>query len=574
MVRYVVLLILGAVIGGGLVLATSGRDAQTQNDVTTAAIRGVDTRSIANDADSQTESVDSLAGNGFVAESNEIRVLAESDLAQAVARAMEQSGDSLKRMLLISAGEGSARRDPVAALAHAASITDLELRSGLTLGILNAWAELDPAGMLEYLKTAARDEIRAPVPFERLVIGDPLGILNSLDDFNDEFRPSVERAALLALAETDAVGTLARLDGMPPGPGKMQLMLAVAETYGRQDPNAALTWAASLSPPSPAALTGVVNGVANVDFNQALDWVLREVESPSFPGIDAAAALQPTNIFQAMRAGALQMPLTADRLLATGDPTLKSNATAALMIWAQERPNEAVDFAISRLNQLEPGDLTTLAMQTASTAPGVATQTANRLPPDYRASWVAGVADALVRAQPQRALDYLAGQRGQPGYDEGVVAVVRQLAAADPETAAGLVTDSPASPQIANAAGIVASAWASDSISAAEQWALGLTSPEARDAGIMGVLNTKAAAGDFDEALIDAMSSAATRQQAASRAIIQIGRTDQAQARELIQAHISDQVQRTQLEQQLAQMARFGATGANMPRLPTINFEQ
>src|SRR5690606_2038852 len=113
-----------------------------------------------------------------------------------------------------------------------------------------------------------------PVPFDRLVLGDPDGVLGRLDDFSGSMRRDLERAALLALAETDAIGTLARLDSIPPGRDRDELMEAVAETYGRQDPNAALAWAASMSPPSQDLLNGVVSGIASADVNRALDWVL------------------------------------------------------------------------------------------------------------------------------------------------------------------------------------------------------------------------------------------------------------------------------------------------------------
>jgi hypothetical protein len=137
-----------------------------------------------------------------------------------------------------------------------------------------------------------------------------------------------------------------------------------------------------------------------------------------------------------------------------------------------------------------------------------------------------------------------------------------------------LITDSEPSPQIANAAAIVASTWVNQDAAAARQWAFALPGGELRDAGIAGLLTATAATGAFDPALLDAMTSDVTRQQTVSRVVLQLARSDQARARELMNTHLTDPALRQQVEQQLTQLARLGAAGANMPRLPTINLQQ
>lgn len=594
MARLIALFIFGVIAGGGVVAFTAS-DRDPDPDLPDGSVSGA----LPEPAVSIERDVNALPpADRFAVEADALAARAEQDLAGALAGAMAARGDSLRRLLLIEVGKGAARSDPIAALAAAAGIDNLNLRSGITLGVLNEWAALDPVGLLDWLETADPNEIRAPIPFDRLVSGDPAGVLARLADYPAGIRRGIELAALLALAETDAIGSLARLDGMPAGRDRTALLLAVAETYGRQDPGSALAWATSLSPPSAEALAGVIDGVASVDVNRAIDWVLREVESPTIPGLNAAEALSVTPLFQGLRAGTLPMPRTAENLLASGDPILKSRATAVIMVWSQTNPDQAVDFALSQLDRLTPSDLTTLAMQTATSAPELAMRTPDRLPPDFRASWVAGVADALVRTRPERALDFLGEQRGQPGYEQGVVAVVRQLAAADPPAAAALLADAGSSAPIDNAAltlasawgrqdpqaaatwalslerapplAAVASAWASGDAGAAERWALGLPGGEQRDAGITGVITAAANSGDFDPGLLAALSSDAVRQQAASRAIVQIARSDQARARALMDAHLSDPALRQQMEQQLQQLARMGAAGGNTPRLPNL----
>lgn len=573
MVRSLVLLIVGAIIGSGAVFVLSDTD-DTATGNGAAPVQAITANPADNVRPQEFAAANESAASRLADEADQLAVLAAADPEEAIALAVAKPGDSLKRMFLIRAGEGAARLDPVAALARAAEFSDRELRSGFALGVLNAWAELDPAGLLEFLETADPDEIGAPVPWARLVIGDPVAVLDRLDNYDGIIREALEREALLALAETDAPGTLARLDAMAAGPQKSRLLLAVAETYGREAPEAALNWVLTLNPPTQEMLNGVIDGMASADVNRAIDWVLQATRSPPVDGLNPAQALPITQIMLGVRNGKLPMPAAAERLLASGDSTLRDRGTSALLLWAPENAAEAVSFVESRLDQFEPGSMTTLAMQLAESSPDIVLQTGDRLPPEYRENWVAGVADALVRTRPQRALDYLASQRGQPGYGQGVVAAVRQLAPADPETAAALVSNSDASPQISNAARIVATAWSDQDAASARQWVFSLAAGEARDAGITGLLGTMSNAGEVDTSLLDAFTSNASRQQAAATVIRRIGRTDQARASALIDSYISDAGMQQQLQQQLEQIARAGAVGMNMGQLPSFNLDQ
>jgi hypothetical protein len=313
-------------------------------------------------------------------------------------------------------------------------------------------------------------------------------------------------------------------------------------------------------------------------------------------GLNPAQALSINPFSLRLRAGDLDLRRTAERLLATGDATLRSHASAVINVWSGTNAEEAVSFALGHLDRLTPTDLGLLAQQIAINAPDIATGTPALLPPEHRASWVAGVAFALVHSYPDRAIGYLSDHRGQPGYEQGVVAVVRQLASVDSPTAAALLATALPSQPIGNVAvelatawgrrdpraaaawalgleqagpaGAVAAAWARDDSSAAEAWALSLPRGEVRDAGITGVLTARADTGEFNPALLNALSSEAARQQGASRVILQVGRRDQARARELMNAYLSDPELRRQTEQQLAQLARIAAAGGRMPALP------
>jgi hypothetical protein len=208
------------------------------------------------------------------------------------------------------------------------------------------------------------------------------------------------------------------------------------------------------------------------------------------------------------------------------------------------------------------------------------------LPAAYRANWVASVADALVRNTPDRALNFLEQQRGQPGYDQAVITVVNQLAATNQHQpkAAELIDTVAWSEQLRPAAvnlgtawaqsdpraasawavrlqrpgpiSAVATGWARVDPGAAESWALTLPSGALRDAGINPVLMASAQSGEPKLALLDALSTDAVRQQSATRVAIAVGRTDPARARALVDTYISDPAIRQRAEQQLAQPGR------------------
>src|SRR5690606_2135799 len=98
-----------------------------------------------------------------------------------------------------------------------------------------------------------------------------------------------------------------------------------------------------------------------------------------------------------------------------------------------------VNAALMYLDRLASGDIAQLARSVAGAAPELAASVAGRLPTPHRAIWVAAVADSMVRSDPDRAIGFLAAYRGDAGYEEGVVAVVRQVVSVDPLKAAALL---------------------------------------------------------------------------------------------------------------------------------------
>lgn len=535
------------------------------------------------------------AADRFAFEVDALAARAEHDLVGALEIAAAKEGAMVETLILSRIAETAARRDPLGALALAATIDEAAMRRTFTASLLTAWARLDPVRVLAYLEAAPSSDVpNSTELFAAIAVGDPEPLLERLERFPPDTRLTARRAALEALAEHDPLAALARVEELPSGRDRENLLQTVTETYGRQDPTAALAWALSRQPPSQSALNGAVAGVASVDLNAAIDWIMREIESPSVTGLSAAQAFPTAALFRGIHAATLDVAATVDRLLGTADPALKARAAGMLAVWSQTNAEGAVSVALGRLERLAPADLSALAQQAAVSAPEVAMRTAERLPPEHRATWVASVADALARSSPERARAFLAEQRDEPGYEQGVVAVVRRLAPVDPPAAAALLATVEPSPQMQSAAlsvaaawgrenptaaadwavelgqprpiGAVATAWAREDSRAAERWALGLQSAGMRDAGIMGVLSAAAESGELDPALLSALSSDKARQQGAGRLILQIARTDQARARVLLDTYLSDPALRRQIEAQLAGIGAAGGASLPLPR--------
>lgn len=529
---------------------------------------------------------------------------AENDLAGTLADlAAAGKGELLVSVFYKRIGQAAAHRDPRAVLAMSETIGHREGNRLFRVGVFETWGETDPAGLLAYLESAPpRSVPNIAGTIRTIVAGDPEEVLGRLERYPSTYRRALQSAALRALAETDPQAALARLGDLPRGSDRDALVGTVAETLGRQDPTAAIAWAAALQPPSQQAVNGAIAGMAAVDLNRAIDWIVREIENPTVTGVNALEAFSPTVVFLGVRAPGFDVARAAERLLATGNATLEQRAASMVFAWAQTNGTAAIDFALGHLDSFEPTEITPLARQVASLDPDLAVRTIDRLPATHRVTWIPGVAEVLARSAPDRALSFLAAQRGQPGYEQTVGAVVNQLATTHPSAAAELIDTvawsaeirpaalalgtawAQAEPQAAAAwavrlerpgpIGAVATGWARVDEGAAERWARTLPSGALRDAAVNPILNATAERGEPNFTLLDALSTDAVRQQSASRVILAVGRTDQARARTLMDTYLTDTAVRQRTEQQLAQLARPGAAGAGggMP-IPFIDLE-
>jgi hypothetical protein len=286
-----------------------------------------------------------------------------------------------------------------------------------------------------------------------------------------------------------------------------------------------------------------------------------------------------------------------DRIAALDAPWARASVGTAVTAWAIREPEAALDWALGRATEVDPGLFTRIAVRTAQQDIDLAVGTIDRLPPAQRAEWLSGVAETLALRDPERAVELVGRYRGQAGHLPALAAVANQLVLSDPTRAAALLGDARALPaadaELAAVTVSVAWSWAGRDPRAAADWVAGLgelpgqpdavsaiaqtwaqrdpdatrrwlgqlDSGAARDAGLESFLLARAQSGDFDAALLASFSSAQQAEDSAGHAIARIGRNDPDRARQLVNVHITDASVRART---LAEIGQPGAAGAGV----------
>jgi hypothetical protein len=274
------------------------------------------------------------------------------------------------------------------------------------------------------------------------------------------------------------------------------------------------------------------------------------------------------------------------RLLDT--PNTRILVDQALSMWMSSDREAATAWAFTHSDRLDRRTLGSLAGDFAQADLAGAERVLASLPPERRGDWLAGVAAAVSRSNLDEAMALVERYRGQPGYAEGLNAVLRGWAQVDPARAARLLTDAGQLPT-GEALVMVAGSWVQLDPGAASAWAAGLADEQLRkravravvmawgesgdagardwllemprgpmrDAGLDVLLfaaqTSGAAIGALNPALLAAYSSDSARQQGAGRAAVMIGRRNAEAARQLVAAYVTDPQIRRQTEERLAQ---------------------
>ncbi len=488
-------------------------------------------------------------------------------------------------------------RDVHGAIAAAEEIADESLRNELKAAVIRAWARIDPDALVDYvvdLDPERRNEaLRSPGALQAFALVDPQLALQAAEGMPGELGAMLKRAALMTLARDDPLAALSMAEALPTGNERDQMLSAIAASYGRTDPEAALAWAQSLSPPSPNVVANVLAGLARVDPDRAIDLLFETMNATNQRGGGPFMALVANGALDAEHTAKL-----ADRLLAT--PNRGQALQMMTQMWAQREPHDAVRWLLANGGAAPRTAVGQAAIQLARRDPAAAVAYVNSVPPELRATWISSVAEGYAQNDARAAAAWIAQHRGEPGYDAAVATIASRTAASDPSAAARLfdsvnVAEAPDAPQasqrIANAwarqdpraaaswaaaiaddgarataVGEVAAQWVAHDAPGARGWTLGLPAGTARDRALTQLLGTTTTT--VDHALVDAFSNPEAQQRGVGDAVRMISVRDPAAARRVADAYLTDPGARQAAERFIEQGKNGPLMGPNPPRLP------
>lgn len=496
-----------------------------------------------------------------------------------------------------------ARTGPRQAFMLVSTIGDVTLRTAAQGLVLGTWAEVDPEAVFDLLESLRADSPPDDDPvlallrtgqvvgtlMQRVAERDPERLFHLSEHFVPTIKAQGQRAALRAMAESDPLGALARIEAVPLGQERSAIINSIASAWGRTDPGAALAWARSISSSFPQALRGVITGIAAVDLDYAIDILQSELAG-------RGAGMQSTDLsLMSSVTGNLSLRLLTssidatevgrfvDRLLEFDVPVTAMTLGSTINAWMQLDPDGAMRWMSANSARLNPS-IVSMAAQMA-----VQQHQADRviglmdsLPVATRASLMQGVAVGLAGFDADRAMEFLDRYRGQPGYDAGLANVINVTAQTNPSAAARIL-DASGSPQAMQTVGLITHSWAQRDPASAAQWVSGLqdenvranalssvatswasTDAEsarlwistleqgtARDRAIAGYLTAAAAQQDVSGSLLfNYFSSEQARNVTLQSVLMQIGTRSPSQARQLLDAWVHD----PQLHQQIGEM--------------------
>lgn len=486
-----------------------------------------------------------------------------------------------------------AKTDPLGALARVDHIDDPDLRTAFKTNVLRTWATVDADALLAYLVDLPPDEqaeaMRVGAVQSSVTMLEPLRALEVAESLSGELGALLRRAALTGLARDEPLTALRRVEALPPGSEREQLMSMIAQSYGRADPDAAIAWAHAQAP---ELLTTVLVGVARGDPERAMEMLATAGGTQ-----EQQRLVQSLVVSRALTSE--QMAALADRLLAA-----QSRAPALQMLtsaWAQRSPEDALNWLLANPNRTTARAVGQAGMNLAAANPAAAIAYLERVPGELRANWLSAVAEGYAQKDARAAATWVAQHRGEAGYDAAVAAVAARTAAHDPAAAARLfeavdISQAPDAPgnarmiagmwarqdalaaaawahrladadTAAGAVSAVASQWAARDAAAARSWAMGLPRDAARDAALVQILGATAGTAATDTALIDAFSSLDAQQRGLNEAVRIIAARDTEVARQLADRYITDPGTRQAAERFIEQGASSGTFFRPPPRV-------
>jgi hypothetical protein len=432
-----------------------------------------------------------------------IAARAEQDPYGAFREAASLTDTSLAGQALEQVAIAWAAQDPAGAIAQG-DLLPGRLRSRYLANVVREWAHLDAPGYLSWLQSAVSPPDEAAMGIDLIAGSDPDLVMSIAQRMSGDIGRQARLMAMIAFADADPDAAMARAAALPTGPERESLLSAVGAAAARRDPDAALAWARSLSPPSQNLTTQIFIAIAGADPDRALDFLDNPPE-----GLDP-------RLFASLATSAIarnpeQAEAFADKL-AAGASIQSANALKTLVgNWMRQDPEHALEWVLAHDGEIDASMLGSAARAMAGVDAAAAASYVGRIPPQYRSTWIAQVAQSYGFSDPDAALAWVAQFQGQEVYANALSSIITASARVDAKRAAQALAQ--ASPDVqAGTAAAVAAALAREDPRFAMSWAGNLADERARQNAIGAVIPILADTDpDAAQALLERVTDAETR---------------------------------------------------------------
>jgi hypothetical protein len=229
--------------------------------------------------------------------------------------------------------------EPLAALEHAAAITDEFARREFVSRVFGVWAAAAPEAVIAYLAAPEGASARADTSIlDAVAHSAPQRLLELADTLPSGLSYDLRLEAIGVLARRDAVAALDYIRTLESAGTRTGLTIAVAGPYARQSPDAALAWAESLSPPLPQARDAIIQAIAESDPDRGLDLALAEIAGQT----RGLPSMVPSFISRMVTSRGPDAARVMTRLLDT--PNTRILVDQALSMWMSSDREAATSF--------------------------------------------------------------------------------------------------------------------------------------------------------------------------------------------------------------------------------------
>lgn len=328
---------------------------------------------------------------------------------------------------LDASGPADSTPDHLAVLNEALNITQRAQRAARVAEALRRWAWADPDAVFAWLESADNSLLGyASDALEVLILADPgrVALLSQRLSRGYQFG-FVLTQAVAELTERDRNAAISRMNALPAGQEYRAWRQGVANGYVAHDPVGALSWAQSLNPAAPEAVTAVMSAIRNRDIELGFELAVASIASGNSTGMDSMSWMTRND-----SADSATMARIGERIA-----TLPSEQAGLLAwrfgeAWSVSAPVDALDWALEHwsVGAMMIGNIA-INMRGNSTEQTVAI--AGQLPTGNRNQWlrtsISLNALEMFGEDPAALPGYLSQFEREPFYDGLIDALARNV---------------------------------------------------------------------------------------------------------------------------------------------------